>query len=123
MSEKLSEQEVCPPLTDLPFSRRVSNVGDVERLSEEKDLIVGGDILLDEYGLVAKFGLPRGDEGRELLKDVETCIMVGHICSKDHLDDDVSDLAVVIRDEMLKDVEVVLAKEHEGLSYMVVFQN
>jgi hypothetical protein len=123
LSEKFPEDEIRPPLAHVPVTARVRDVGNMQCLPKEKDLAIGTQVLLDLVKLVITLPLVDIDLISELPEDVQVCVMVGHVRSEDHLDDNLSDLAVICPIKVLKDVQVFVSEEQEGLGHMMVLQD
>lgn len=59
----------------------------------------------------------------ELPQNILIGVVIGHIRGEHHFDDDFSDLAIIVRIEVLKDVKLILLQKHECLRHMVILKH
>jgi hypothetical protein len=123
LSEKFPKNKVCPLLAYIPVTARVCNVGNMQCLPKKKDLAIGAQVLLNLMKLVIALPLVNIDLISELPEHIQVRVMISHVCSEDHLDDDLSYLTVIGPIKGFKDVQVFVSEKQEGLSHMMVLKN
>ena len=123
LSEKLPENKICPLLAHIPVTAWVSNVGNVQCLPKKKDFAIGTQVLFNLMKLIIALPLVNIDLISELSEHIQVRVMVCHICRKDHLDNDLSDLTVICPVKVLKDVQIFVSEKKEGLSHMMVLKD